>query len=70
MTRTITELLHLLIGVVGTLAIGAICARAVPQAVNEIWQVTGGVTIIVIFMGIRPLRLAWRGDRAAADPRD
>jgi hypothetical protein len=70
MKRTIVELLHLLIGVVGTLAIGAICARAVPQVAEEIWLVTGGVTVIVIFMGIRPLRLAWRADHAGADLRD
>lgn len=70
MRRTIIELMHLLVAIVGTLAIGAVCAHAVPQAFDDIWLVTAGVTVIVIFMGVRPLRLAWRADHAAADPRD
>jgi hypothetical protein len=67
--RTIIELMHLLVAIAGTLAIGAVCAHAVPQAYDDIWLVTAGVTVIVIFMGVRPLRLAWRADHAA-DPRD
>ena len=70
MRRTIIELMHILLGVAGTLAIATLCAWAVPQVGEIIWLVSLGVVAIVVFMGVRPLRLAWRADHAAAAPRD
>ncbi len=67
MKRTTIEALHLLLGVAGALGIGALCAYAVPQVREEIWTVTAGVVVAVIFMGIRPLRLAMRADRDAVN---
>ncbi len=69
MRRTIIELLHVLLGVAGTVAIAWLCAWAVPLVSDYIWLVSCVVLAIVIYMGVRPLRLAWRADRDDANRR-
>ena len=61
--RTLVELLHMVIGVVGAsvLAYGAIWS--IPHARGTIWGVAFGVMVVVLIMGIRPLMTAWRADR-------
>jgi cytochrome bd-type quinol oxidase subunit 2 len=61
--RTLYELLHIVAGVVGTALIASVAAWGVPVATRAIWDVAYVAMAIVLFMGIRPLRLAWRVDR-------
>ena len=65
MNRTLYELLHIAAGVVGTALIAWVAAWAVPMAQSDIWLVAYVAMGIVVFMGVRPLRLAWRADQAA-----
>lgn len=60
--RTLIELLHIVAGVFGTGVIASLAAWAVPLVGETIWYVAYGAMLIVIFMGVRPLRLAWRAD--------
>jgi hypothetical protein len=60
--NTLTELLHIIAGVFGTAVIASLAAWAVPRAGETIWEVAYAAALIVIFMGVRPLRLAWRAD--------
>ncbi len=66
MKRTIIELLHLAAGLIGTALIAALSAWAVPNQEDTIWMVAVGAMLIVAFMAVRPLRLAWRADQEAA----
>jgi hypothetical protein len=64
--RTIIESLHLVAGLIGTALIASLSAWAVPNQEDTIWTVAVGAMVIVAFMAVRPLRLAWRADREAA----
>ena len=66
MKRTIIESLHLVAGLIGTALIASLSAWAVPNQEDTIWMVAVGAMVIVAFMAVRPLRLAWRADREAA----
>ena len=66
MKRTLVELLHLASGLVATALIASLSAWAVPNQEDTIWMVAVGAMVIVAFMAVRPLRLAWRADREAA----
>ena len=68
MKRTLTELLHVVAGVFGTGLIAWLAAWAVPRAGQTIWYVAYAAMLIVAFMGVRPLRLAWRADKGKARP--
>jgi len=57
------ELLHLASGLVGAALIAWLAAWAVPNVEDKIWMVAYAAMLIVIYMAIRPLRLAWRADR-------
>jgi hypothetical protein len=77
MRRTLIELLHIAAGVIGTALIASLAAWAVPLSRQVIWDVAYVAMLVVIFMGIRPLRVAWRADHGdnsdidqAADARD
>jgi len=61
--RTLIEVAHMVIGVVGAavLAYGAIWS--LPHASDTIWAVAYGVMAVVLVMSVRPLRAAWRADR-------
>ena len=68
MKRTIIELLHLVAGLVGTALIASLSVWAVPNQEDTIWTVAIGAMLIVAFMAVRPLRLAWRADHGGAAP--
>ena len=65
MKRTLYELLHIAAGLIGTALIAWVAAWSVPYATQSIWQVAIVAMVVVAFMGVRPLRLAWRADQAA-----
>ncbi|MGH6616266.1 hypothetical protein [Sphingomonas sp.] len=64
MARTLVELLHIVAGVVATALIASLAVWAVPVAGRTIWWVAYFSMLAVAFMGIRPLRAAWKADRA------
>jgi hypothetical protein len=61
--QTIIELIHLFSGLVGTVLIAKLAAWSVPNVAGTIWEVAWAAMLVVAFMAIRPLRLAWRADR-------
>ncbi|MFZ5796602.1 MAG: hypothetical protein ACRCS5_04765 [Sphingomonas sp.] len=63
MRRTLIELLHIAAGIFATAVFAAGAVWALPHAAATIWGVAYGVMVVVVLMGIRPLRLAWRADR-------
>ena len=65
--RTLIELFHMLAGVLTTLVLAGLAAWAVPSAAQSIWWVAYVVLVIVVAMGIGPLRAARRVDRANRD---
>ena len=69
MKHIIYEVLHLAAGVVGTALIASLAAWAVPGAGKTIWEVAYAAMLIVAFMAIRPMRIAWRQDQHARRPR-
>ena len=62
MKHTVIELFHIITGLFGTALIASLSAWAVPNQAGTIWEVAYGAMLIVAFMGVRPLRLAWRAD--------
>lgn len=66
--RTLVELLHIAAGVVATGVIASLAAWSVPDARNSIWWVAWIAAVVVIYMGLRPLRGAWEQDRATGSP--
>lgn len=64
MRNTLLELLHIIAGVAGTVLIATLAAWAVPNAGETIWVVAVAAMVVVALMGVGPLRLAWRADRA------
>jgi hypothetical protein len=57
------EILHFAAGLVGTALIAWLAAWAVPNVRDDIWMVAYAAMLIVAYMAIRPLRLAWRAYR-------
>jgi len=68
--HTLVELLHLASGLVGAALIAWLAAWAVPNVEDTIWAVAYIAMLIVVFMAVRPLRLAWRADRQGASSVD
>ena len=62
MRRTLIEVFHIAVGVFATAFLAAGAVWALPHAADTIWAVAYGVMVVVVAMGIRPLRDAWRGD--------
>ena len=63
MRRTFIELLHIAIGLMATALIVAAAAWAYPLARWEM-QVTGiACAVVVVLLGIGPVRRAWARDR-------
>ncbi|RDE05460.1 hypothetical protein [Sphingomonas aracearum] len=60
--RTLIEALHLLAGVIGTMAVAKAAAWGVPLARVDIWRVAGVCVLVVLLWSVRPLLLAWRAD--------
>lgn len=66
--RTLIELLHIAAGVIGAAVIAYGAVWALPHAASPIWEVAFGMMAVIVFMGVRPLRMAWRADRNRHDP--
>ena len=67
--RTLAEMLHIVIGLAGAAVIAWGAAWSLPQAAGTIWAVIAGVMLVMLLMGLSPLRLAWLADRAEHDRR-
>ena len=65
MKHLLIELLHFASGLVGAALIAWLAAWAVPNVEDKIWTVAYAAMLIIAFMAIRPLRLAWRAYRQA-----
>lgn len=63
MRRTLIELLHIALGVAGVIVFATAAAWGVPGASSDIRLVAGAAVVIVMLMGLRPLRMAWAADR-------
>ncbi len=63
MRRTITELLHIAVGLVGTAIVASLAVWAVPRAGPTIWVVAYLSMIAVALMGVKPVRDAWAKDQ-------
>jgi hypothetical protein len=63
MRQTLTELIHLVAGLVATWALATLAAWGVPGAGVAIWWTALGCAAAVLLMGVAPLREAWRADR-------
>uniref|UniRef100_UPI0035CAF489 hypothetical protein n=1 Tax=uncultured Sphingomonas sp. TaxID=158754 RepID=UPI0035CAF489 len=61
--RTLVELLHIATGVAGAAVIAWGAVWSLPHAAGPIWEVACGMMVVIVVMGVRPLRLAWRADR-------
>ena len=66
--RTLIELLHIAAGLLGAAVIAYGAVWALPHAASPIWEVALGMMAVIVLMGLPPLRLAWRADRARRDP--
>ena len=61
--HTLIELLHIAGGLIGAAVIAWGASWSLPNAAGTIWAVIAGVMLVMLLMGISPLRLAWRADR-------
>lgn len=57
------ELLHISSGLAGALALTSLSAWAYPQGRAVIWTCGAAAMVVVVLMGIGPLRRARRADR-------
>ena len=62
--RGAVELLHILAGLVATVAIAMTCSWAYPLGEQAIWLAAAIAGVATVLMGIEPLREAWDAERA------
>ncbi|TGX53987.1 hypothetical protein E5A73_07595 [Sphingomonas gei] len=62
--RVLIETVHIVIGLIAAALIAAAAAWSYPRATDDIWLVTFVAMILVILMGIGPIRRAYAIDRA------
>ncbi|MCH4894142.1 MULTISPECIES: hypothetical protein [unclassified Sphingomonas] len=62
--HTLVELLHIAAGLVATVAITWASAWSYPLGRNDIWLVGSVAFVVVLLMGVRPVREALAKDRA------
>ena len=65
--RTLIELAHIAAGIALALVMAWAMAWAVPLARLDIWAVDIVSIVIIVMMGVRPVREAIAAGRAAAD---
>ena len=65
MTRTLTELLFLLLGLVAGYALTWACAWSYPLGADVIWTCGGLAMLASMILDAPKLRRAWMRDRAA-----
>lgn len=62
--RVLTEIVHVLIGIVVAIAIGSLAAWAVPRAAATIWMIDYVAIAVVLALGVPALRTARAADLA------
>ena len=65
MWRTLIEVLWIVAGVIGAAVFAALATWSVPAARGSIWGVAYGSMVVLVLMGVGPVRQAWARDRAA-----
>jgi len=68
MWRTLIEALWVVAGLIGAVVFASLATWSVPPARDSIWAVAYVSMMVLVLMGIRPIRLAVARDRAARDP--
>lgn len=67
--KTLIELAHIAAGIVLALVMAWAMAWAVPLAKLDIWAVDIASIVIILIMGVRPVRDALAADKAAVKAR-
>lgn len=62
--RVLVEALHVAAGIALALLIAALCAWAYPLAEQDVWLVTGVAILVIVLLGVGPMRRAMAADRA------
>ncbi len=65
--RLLTEILHVVAGLVAAWAIGSLSAWAYPLGRRDIWLVTWVSMVVVTILGIRQIQRAMADERAVAN---
>jgi hypothetical protein len=68
--RTLVEILHIIAGLAATALIVELSAWGYPLGTRTIWIVGGIAALVVLAMGVGPVRRAWAADRAEKTARD
>ncbi|MBO9714610.1 hypothetical protein [Sphingomonas sp.] len=61
--RVFIEVLHIVVGVLAAMLIASFAAWSYPLARHDIWLVTDVAMILIVAMGIGPIRRAYAEDR-------
>ena len=62
--RTLVEVLHVVVGLAAAVLIVELSAWSYPLGARAIW-ITGGIAaLMVLAMGVGPIRRAWAADHA------
>jgi len=67
--RTLIEALWIVAGLIGAAVFASLATWSVPSSQDSIWGVAYVSMIVLVLMGIGPLRLAYARDRAGRDDR-
>jgi membrane protein YdbS with pleckstrin-like domain len=67
MWRTLIETLWVVAGLIGAVVFASLATWSVPPARDSIWGVAAVAMVVLVSMGIGPIRRAWALDRAAQD---
>lgn len=62
--RTLIEALWIVAGLIGAAVFASLATWSVPSAHDSIWGVAYVSMLVLVLMGIGPLRLAYARDRA------
>ncbi len=65
MWRTLIEALWIVAGLIGAAVFASLATWSVPAARGSIWGVAYVSMIVLVLMGVGPVRRAWARDRAA-----
>lgn len=65
MTRTLTELFYIALGLLAGYLLTRACAWSYPLGSHVVWTCGIAAMVATVLMGVGPLRRAWAADRAA-----
>lgn len=68
--RTLVEILHIVAGLAATVLIVELSAWGYPLGARVIWFIGGIAALVVLAMGVGPVRRAWAADHAENAARD